>query len=272
MEEELESHRDMSRDLPSEFLMRLIAANAPLWAGEAEVFRAYWDSAIRDPVSDRLWLLRQAYKEYWDGFVPHLAAVERMTGVDQSAAVRREALEATRIAAEEYAHFCLFADAWHSLGEEADTLHPQWLRQEGDWTENRELMELRERHKTRHGALGERAHRFTEGGYCTLYREGMLLGGRGGVDDVIAAACASVYEEEFDHMLMGIAGMDKTGIGEDEWLTLEQLSTEQMRYRIRMRNAQFSYPLSEQRVRELCEGVAEPLEFDFGRAGFSAAA
>ncbi len=46
-----------------------------------------------------------------------------------------------------------------------------------------------------------RAHLFTEGGYCALFREGMKLGGRGGVDDAIAAACAEIHDEEFDHMM-----------------------------------------------------------------------
>ncbi len=32
----------------SDNLKNLIAVNAPLWAGEAEIIRAYWDSPVRD--------------------------------------------------------------------------------------------------------------------------------------------------------------------------------------------------------------------------------
>jgi len=262
----------MSQRLPSRNLARLIEANAPLWAGEAEVFRVYWDSPVRTRATDRLWLLRQAYKEYWDGFVPHLAAVERLTGDAQTRDLRRNVLRMVEVAAEEYAHFCLFADLWQALGAAGESLSVEWLRQVGDWEENGALMTLRQAHKRRHGELGTRAHRFTEGGYCTLYRAGMTLLGRGGIDDSIAEVCAAVYEEEFDHMLMGIADLDGMDIRDDDWRLLQRLSTEQMRYRIRMRNAQFSYPLPETRIRELCRGAAAPLAFDYRRAGFSAAA
>lgn len=36
----------------------------------------------------------------------------------------------------------------------------------------------------------------------------MTLKGNGGVDDMIARACALVYEDEFGHMCKGIVGLD----------------------------------------------------------------
>ena len=45
-------------------LKRLIDANAPLWAGEAEIVRSYWTSPVRSPANDKLWLKRQCWKEY----------------------------------------------------------------------------------------------------------------------------------------------------------------------------------------------------------------
>ena len=77
------------------------------------------------------------------------------------------------------------------------------------WEEDTALTRLRHRHIEERGKLGVRACRFTEGGYCTLFREGMRLKGRGGADDLIAAACAEIYEDEFGHMLEGIAGLDR---------------------------------------------------------------
>ena len=45
----------------------LVAANAPLWAGEAEAFRTYWDSPERSRESDPCWLARQCHKEFRGG-------------------------------------------------------------------------------------------------------------------------------------------------------------------------------------------------------------
>src|SRR4029078_11168216 len=48
----------------SDQLKRLIAANAPLWAGEAEIARSYWTSPIRNRETDKKWLRAQCWKEY----------------------------------------------------------------------------------------------------------------------------------------------------------------------------------------------------------------
>ena len=111
-----------------------------------------------------------------------------------------------------------------------------------------------------------RASRFTEGGYCTLFREGMRLKGKGGNDDLIAAACTKVYEDEFGHMLSGIIGLDKEGWSEEQFALMGELVAEQLRLRIHMRNAEFSFPLSEDRVQAIFTGDIEPEPFDYARA------
>ena len=146
-------------------------------------------------------------------------------------------------------------------------LDPEVLKVEGDWDENRALARLRATHKLAHGALGERAQRFTEGGYCTLYAEGRKLAGRGAVDDAIARACARVYDNEVDHMLKGIAGLEGAPLDERAWALLIRLTTEQCSSRIRMRNAQLSHPVTKAREDELCAGLGDPVEFDYERAG-----
>ena len=45
-------------------LRRLIEANAPLWAGEAEIARTYWTSPVRTRETDKQWLRYQCWKEY----------------------------------------------------------------------------------------------------------------------------------------------------------------------------------------------------------------
>jgi hypothetical protein len=251
-----------------EKLYQLIAVNAPLWAGEAEVFRVYWDSTVRTRETDLLWLLRQSYKELEDGFLPVFRKLDDALRETEHPIEGNDLVEAAALMLQEAKHYCAFAAAYESLRREGDPpLTLALVRRVGNWPENDALCRLRREHERAHGELGRRARLFTEGGYCTLYCEGMKLGGRDRVGDVIAAACARVYEDEIDHMLKGIAGLEHERLSAADWDLLADLTGEQMRSRIRMRNAQFSYPLREERVAELCRGESEPLSFDYARAG-----
>ena len=68
------------------------------------------------------------------------------------------------------------------------------------------------------------------------------------------------------HMLSGIAGLDREGWSADDFRVMEELVTEQLRQRIRMRNAEFSFPLSEDRVQAIYAGDIAPEPFDFKAA------
>ena len=140
-----------------------------------------------------------------------------------------------------------------------------------NWPENTVLTEIRARHVREHGDLGRRAHAFTEGGYCTLYAEGTRLRGRGGIDDAIADACAKVLDDEWEHMLQGIAGLeDDDAASAGPGRCLAELSVEQMRARIHMRNAQFGFPVAPARLAAIEGGDIVPLAFDYDRAGLRA--
>jgi hypothetical protein len=257
---------------PSPGLARLIAANAPLWAGEAGVFEAYWDSPRRTPASDRLWLARQCRKELFDGVVPRLRALDaaiHALAVDHD----RDALtELAESAAAELAHYRAFAAVYDRLCGPEDPRLGAALLEQVDWEENRALGRLRARHRAEHGALGRRAEAFTEGGYQTLYTAGRDRVGRGGIDDAIAAACATVVDDEWDHMIGGIAGLEDEGLGAADWEVLAALTVEQGRFRIRMRNAQFGHPLDAEALCRAESGALAPLAFDFARAGLVAPA
>jgi len=252
-------------------LRRVIAAAAPLWAGEAEVVRTYFASPQRSRESDLLWLARQCFKEFWGsgvgkydrgGVVPgQLKKIaERILEVDTTLG-RHEVLGVFEGIRAEFSHYCAFADLYDAIRPAGTpALNPAMLE---EWPEEQALTALRFRHQQEHGALGMRACKLTEGGYCTLFSEGMALKGRPGADGMIAEACAKVYDDEFEHMLGGIAGIAGEGLGENDWQLLESLLVEQLRQRIRMRNAQFSLPLSEERVLAIYRGEIRPLEFDF---------
>lgn len=253
----------------STHLRALIDANAPLWAGEAEVFRAYWNWPGRSRATDLRWLALQCYKELEDGFVPRLEQLRRGYGRLDHGISRHALLESAKGTYEELAHYCAFADAHEALRGDEPRLSVEEMRARCNWPENVALGQLRAEHRGQDAEMGGRASLFTEGGYCTLYSEGMNLTGRGadGADEVIARACAVVYGDEWEHMLQGIAGLDEEAWDEAGWARFNAMTVAQLRLRVRMRNAQFGYPLPEERIRAIEEGEIDPLPFDYRRAG-----
>ena len=272
-------------------LTRLIDSAAPYWAGEAEVFATYFRSKERTRESDRGWLALQCFKEIWGAATDDkrkglfLGPLERLaelfpridTEVD-----RHEVLDIAQGLAAEFAHYCAFADVCDALALPGEPkIDPASLyawRTEGRMPGRKEddaLTALRFSHIDRHGKLGQRALRFTEGGYCTLFSEGMKLGarpapGHAKADALIARACARVYDDEFGHMLLGIVGLDDEGLSEADWKLLGEISLEQLRARIRMRNAQFGKAIGVKRLAEILAGKCQPLAFDYERAKLAA--
>jgi hypothetical protein len=261
-------------------LQRLVAVAAPLWAGEAEVVRTYWTTRSRSPASDMHWLARQCFKEFWGSGVSKFDRGGMFYGMMKNLLARggeidvtldrHEVADALETVAAEFAHYCAFADCYDAIRPEGSArLNPETLE---SWPEEDALTALRYRHQEEHGALGMRACKFTEGGYCTLFSEGMALAGRGGIDDKIAAACTRVHADEFGHMLAGIAGIagiEDSTLGAADWERLGALVAEQLRQRIRMRNQQFGGPLSEARVAAIYRGDIAPIAFDWARAGLA---
>lgn len=257
---------------------RLIKAAAPLWAGEAEVVRTYWSSPVRNAKTDLLWLERQCFKEFWGtgaqkydrggafvGMMKYLLGRQKEIDVTFS---RREVLEVLEGLKAEFSHYCAFADLYDSIRPAGTPgITPESLE---SWPEEDALAALRHSHQDQHGTVGLRACNFTEGGYCTLFREGRALKGRGGIEEQIAAACDFVYEDEIDHMLHGIAGIAEEGFSDRDWDLMIALMVQQLQLRIRMRNAQFSFPLSDPRVQAIFRGDIAPEPFDYARAGLAA--
>lgn len=264
-------------------LKRLIDAAAPYWAGEAEVFRTYWSWDKRTRESDRRWLAYQCSKEIWGSGLapldkgiflgPAEALVAAFPRIDTEIA-RREVLDIAEGLRAEFAHYCAFADAYDALALPGEAkMNPQMVKLA--WPEDRALTELRFAHQREHPALGARATRFTEGGYCTLFSEGMRLGAQASgpharANALIAEACAQVYEDEFGHMLKGIVGLDEEKLSAADWQTLERLAIAQLKARILMRNSQFSRPLGAARLQEVLSGACEPLAFDYEKARLAA--
>jgi hypothetical protein len=260
-------------------LKQLIGSNAPLWAGEAEVIRSYWDSPVRTRDTDRRWLLYQCRKEFWDSFADvekglFLEPLDRLRAAFPKIDIeidRHEVLGIARGFVEEFTHYCAFADVYDAIrADGTEKINPHMLKALDDLPENAELAKLRAAHRKDSGQLGLLACEITEGGYCALFSEGVKLQGRGGADDLIASACRLVLDDEFQHMLKGIVGVDEESLDAGDWKRLRKMTNDQMRVRIRMRNAQFSEPLGPGRIDEIFEGKIEPVEFDFERANLNA--
>ena len=258
-------------------LKRLIELAAPLWAGEAEVVRTYWDSPVRNHETDLLWLRRQCSKEFngtgigdfknlgvFMGPVTELGEIFPKIDIGDGGVDRGYVLELIETLHDEFDHYNRFANVYDEIsGPGTPPMNPHELE---TWDEDVALTATRHRHIKDQGGLGVRASRFTEGGYCTLFREGMRLKGRGGIEDMIADACTKVFEDEFGHMLEGILGLDSEGWSAEQSSLMEQLVAEQLRLRIPMRNAEFSFPLSEERVQEIYDGKIDPEQFDYAKA------
>jgi len=259
-------------------VQHLISVAAPYWAGEAEVVRTYFSSPQRTRETDLAWLARQCFKEFWGSgtskhdrggvFLGVLKSLVAKTPEIDLTFDRHDVLDVIEGLKAEFSHYCAFADIYDELRPAGTPkLNPHVLK---SWPEEDALTAIRYRHQDQHGAVGLRACRFTEGGYCTLFSAGMTLKGRGGIDDKIAAACAFVYEDEFGHMLDGIAGIASEGLVDADWALMENLVAEQLRQRIVMRNGQFGQPLSAARIEAIHRGEIEPIAFDYQRAGLAA--
>lgn len=259
----------------SENLKRLIAANAPLWAGEAEIARSYWTSPVRNRETDKQWLKYQCWKEYVGVAMGPGGALEenRLTGLIGTLSDwvprlditldRHEMREEIEKHFVEYTHYCLFADVYDSLLEPGEAkLNANQLTV---WPEEDALAKFRANIRRAKGKL-TRATGFTEGGYCTLYSEGAKLKGRPGVDGRIGRACQRVYDDEFGHMMYGVVGMEIDDLSTADWDELIDVTCEILKLRLHMRNAQFSHPLSDKRIQEIVAGKIEPIAFDYARA------
>jgi len=248
---------------------RLVERSAPLFAGEAEVCRTYFGSPARTAATDKSWLVRQCFKEYWgSGFVDPergilgewLTDVLKMLPKIDTEIDRHEALDLVEAACAEFRHYCLFADIYDSLAAPGEAkLSPRRLE---NWPESLALDKLRIDIRARHGKLGRAALGFTEGGYCALYAEGAKIAGRGGIDDRIGAACRHVYDDEVGHMLHGIAAVNDVARTPADWELIEALVIEQLRLRVHMRNGQFGHPVPQARIEEIFAGRIEPVRID----------
>jgi hypothetical protein len=236
----------------------VLDANARYWGAEAEICRTYFRSPSRTATTDAAWLARQAAKELLDGVVPRMRQLDRAlaAGAIESSPVADIAEELH----EEAVHFRAFAAA-HARVRPAGIgdLDLATLKAAVAWPANLALAAVRARHTERDRQLGAVAGSVTEGGCCALFREGIALAGGSEADDAIAEACRAVLADEAEHMLSGLAAVDEIGLRPEQWEVVVDMSVEQSRARLLMREEQFGGAVGPDRLAQLLESGAEPL-------------
>jgi hypothetical protein len=217
----------------------LVAANAPYWAAEAELCRAYFESPRRTLDTDLRWLAMQASKELVDGV--------------------RARTDDPAVVAEELEHLAAFSAAYEQLRPpDRPPLTEAALERTAAWPANVALRELRRRHRHDHGTIGALAGIATEGGAATLFREGAARAGLGPVDDVVAAACAAVLADEEHHARQALDALAAQVADDTGWALATRCTVEQSRQRLHMRAEQFDHPVDATRFAAMLAGEVDP--------------
>lgn len=242
----------------------LVDVAAPLWAGEMEVARTYFHSPRRTSETDAVWLRRQCYKEFWGSGVGdrdglYLGPVKRLhevfTHIDRDVD-RHEVLSTIEDLHTEFAHYCLLADIHDAISTEK--LNPHDLV---GWDADIELTSARFEYRLLYGQVGYFASRFTEGGNNSIFVEGAKLGGSP-LNDLIASAFRQIIADEAGHTRTGLEGLVKLAPSAVDWETVFEMVRHISVLRVRMRNEQFGFPLTADRVRAIENGDIEPMPFD----------
>jgi hypothetical protein len=226
------------------------------WAGEAEVAHTFF-ARKRTGEEHLRWLRLQAYKEIQprsDGVILRLVDTLKADypQIDHSRA-RADYLYTIQFLEEEFRHYVLFADVIDYITGEHITpeeLVPHEL--EGETA----LRALRAKLADEHGDLARFASSFCEGGGASIYYEGAQVGGSE-LNDRIALACQGVFDDEVDHAVHGASALTSAARTDEDWALAREMVESISRQRVRMRNEQFGFPLSDARLAEIDAGDIE---------------
>lgn len=226
------------------------------WAGESEVAHTFF-AAQRSEEEHLRWLRLQAYKELQpraDGLITRLIdQLREGYGFLEQGVDRHDMLHTMQFLEEEFRHYVLFADVIEFI-----TGHNVRLDELAtyEYPEEHKLRSLRQRLAQEHGALARFASSFCEGGGASIYYEGMQMRGSA-LADRIAIACKGVYDDEVGHAAHGAQELVGVADTEEDWALARDMVQAISEQRVRMRNEQFGFPLSESRLAEIAAGNIE---------------
>jgi len=235
-------------------------SNACYWAAEADLIKSYFDHH-RTIERDEKWIIHQIYKELIDGFVVSNDILSNQISHDLSIKSLEEMGHQIHILEEEFSHFKMFVEVYEEVLGKKFSMRIDEIKKIGAWDENTELVNLRKSHFQLFPELGFDAQRISEGGYCALFRVGMEIESYCNGDDMIKKVCKLIYEEEFSHMLFGMAQVSISLDDKKNFSQLLDITNQQMRARILMRYKQFSEPVSPEVLKEMVSGEYEYQDF-----------
>jgi rubrerythrin len=229
---------------------------------EAEIVKAYFDK--RRSKKDHLhWLKAQAFKEH-AAINPLLKLLGIFYLRFDGEVDRHDFEEIAEKLAEETKHARLVMDLLEEIGGRKVTPRDLvWL------PEDKKLARVRARYSKTYAALlhGSRtpsdkemrrkdegleraAVTLTEGGGGALYEVCVRLK-KGAIERKIAAAFREIHRDEMDHKNAGARNLAQLVRRGEDFDRAAEIIRQVSSQRLRMRNEQFGFPLSEERIRKL---------------------
>ncbi|HTE83629.1 MAG TPA: hypothetical protein VK821_02780 [Dehalococcoidia bacterium] len=224
------------------------------WAGEAEIAATFF-SQPHSADEHLYWLKSQMVRELgWpDGRLERTLQAYKAVERERD---RHEVHALLQNAEEEYSHYVVLADIAESAA--GRRVLPEEIMYNKDLAEWKALDKVR----TREADWDNAVSGFHEGGGLGIYWTAMHLASM--EDDPyreqIAAAMAMIYDDEIEHAARGFRSVVRVAATatEETWQRVVEKVNQIGYHRVRMRNEQFGFPISEDRIQEIHEGKITP--------------
>lgn len=251
-----------------EKIKELQRATERWWAGEAEVGRIYFSSE-RTKEKDVRWLTLQAARELGTA-ARLLEYVPGMFNEIDVSSDRHEVESMVRSVYEELRHYRLLADILECLT--GDQINPQAILPYSGCLKERqghpklpamtEEIAVTKRLRNEYGELAEVALSFFEGAGALIFYAGSKLlefpyvsysGGE--IEKKIAHAMHVIFEDEMRHGPVHIPEVAKKIHTAEDFEVARNILETKAKVHLRLRNETFGYPLTEERMREIDDGI-----------------
>lgn len=246
-------------------------------AGEAEIAEAYFNSPKRSSERDALWLEKQAGRELESTFTM-LKEVIRSTGFGEGLSaefwqdqipegIDRHKLEENIFKIKQelnHGNYCV--DIMERVtGKPANMreivrMYNRWnpdpkAPQNEEWCKLAALFREQEARREPWARLIT-SEGLLEGGSCGMFYAASLLKGSA-IDNAIGKAFEVVLIDERGHGPANVYDVEKYIKSEQDLESAKQMLYARALQRLRMRNEQFSYPLSWERLKEIMDGKVD---------------
>ena len=235
---------------------QLIAVAKPFWEAEAEIARRFFAGRPSREAYIR-YLGSAVYKELnptigygpTDGYANalHMAFCGILEDFPRlgAGADRRAMLTSLKMMTEEFEHYVVLAEVLEFvLGRPLDE------KDIGQMPQDRKLNEMRRRYVESGDPCLVAAMGLTEGGGARTFREAAGLSG-GAIEERLAAAMRIVHADEKDHYEDAAAAAAAAVGSAEELERMKRALREVSIQRVRMRNEQFDFPMTEREVAAL---------------------